>query len=77
MTTGATAPQQDFAVGRSRIAVATADTLKPQMAGPAIRAWEIAAALAVDHEVRLVGGGTRRLRAGRAAPRSCRSASPA
>ena len=54
MTTGATAPQQDFAVGRSRIAVATADTLKPQMAGPAIRAWEIASALAVDHEVRLV-----------------------
>jgi hypothetical protein len=54
VTTGATAPQQEFAVGRSRIAVATADTLKPQMAGPAIRAWEIASALAVDHEVRLV-----------------------
>jgi glycosyltransferase involved in cell wall biosynthesis len=54
VTTGATAPQQEFAVGRSRIAVATADTLKPQMAGPAIRAWEIASALAVDHDVRLV-----------------------
>ncbi len=54
MTTGATAPQSAPAVVRSRIAVATADTLKPQMAGPAIRAWEIAAALAVDHEVRLV-----------------------
>jgi len=39
---------------RSRIAVATADTLKPQMAGPAIRAWQIAAALAPDHDVRLV-----------------------
>ena len=54
MTTGATAPQHAPAVVRSRIAVATADTLKPQMAGPAIRAWEIASALAVDHEVRLV-----------------------
>ena len=54
MTTGATAPQSAPAVVRSRIAVATADTLKPQMAGPAIRAWEIASALAVDHEVRLV-----------------------
>ena len=40
---------------RSRIAVATADTLKPQMAGPAIRAWQIAAALAAEgHDVRLV-----------------------
>jgi glycosyltransferase involved in cell wall biosynthesis len=39
---------------RSRIVVATADTLKPQMAGPAIRAWQIAAALCVDHDVRLV-----------------------
>jgi len=34
--------------------VATSDTLKPQMAGPAIRAWQVAAALAVDHEVQLV-----------------------
>lgn len=42
-------------VARTRIAVATADTLKPQMAGPAIRAWQIAAALAADgHDVRLV-----------------------
>ncbi len=39
---------------RSRIVVATADTLKPQMAGPAIRAWQIASALCADHEVRLV-----------------------
>ena len=47
---GAVAP----ATVRSRIVVATADTLKPQMAGPAIRAWQIAAALAADHDVRLV-----------------------
>jgi len=39
---------------RSRIVVATADTLKPQMAGPAIRAWQIASALAEHHDVRLV-----------------------
>jgi GT2 family glycosyltransferase/glycosyltransferase involved in cell wall biosynthesis len=39
---------------RSRIVVATGDTLSPSMAGPAIRAWEIARALAPEHEVRLV-----------------------
>jgi glycosyltransferase involved in cell wall biosynthesis len=39
---------------RLRIAVATADTLKPQMAGPAIRAWQVASALAAEHEVALV-----------------------
>jgi GT2 family glycosyltransferase/glycosyltransferase involved in cell wall biosynthesis len=39
---------------RSRIVVATGDTLSPTMAGPAIRAWEIARALAPEHEVRLV-----------------------
>jgi glycosyltransferase involved in cell wall biosynthesis len=49
-----TAQQATSRVVRSRIAVATADTLKPQMAGPAIRAWQIAAALAPDHDVRLV-----------------------
>ena len=48
MTTAAPEP------GRTRIAVATADALGPQMAGPAIRAWEIATALSADHEVRLV-----------------------
>jgi hypothetical protein len=37
-----------------RVVVATADTLKPQMAGPAIRAWQIASALAAEHEVVLV-----------------------
>ena len=40
--------------GRARIVVATADPLGPQMAGPAIRAWQIASALAAEHEVRLV-----------------------
>ncbi|MGZ4664662.1 MAG: glycosyltransferase [Frankiaceae bacterium] len=40
--------------GRQRIAVATADTLKPRMAGPAIRAWQVAAALAPEHDVQLV-----------------------
>jgi GT2 family glycosyltransferase/glycosyltransferase involved in cell wall biosynthesis len=39
---------------RSRVVVATGDTLSPTMAGPAIRAWEIARALAPEHEVRLV-----------------------
>ena len=55
MTTGHPATRGDGHVGaRTRIVVATADTLKPQMAGPAIRAWQIAAALAEDHDVRLV-----------------------
>ncbi|MCW2725700.1 MAG: hypothetical protein JWN35_2621 [Frankiales bacterium] len=49
------APQSAPApTGRHRIVVATADTLKPQMAGPAIRAWQVAAALAADHDVQLV-----------------------
>ncbi len=38
----------------SRIVVATADTLGARMAGPAIRAWHIAEALAGEHEVHLV-----------------------
>jgi glycosyltransferase involved in cell wall biosynthesis len=41
-----------------RILVATADVLGPRMAGPAIRAWHIADALAADHDVRLVTTGT-------------------
>ena len=40
-----------------RIVVATADTLTTRMAGPAIRAWQIATALAREHEVRLVTTG--------------------
>jgi len=40
-----------------RVVVATADTLSARMAGPAIRAWQIATALAREHEVRLVTTG--------------------
>lgn len=40
-----------------RIVVATADTVAARMAGPAIRAWQIAAALGREHEVRLVTTG--------------------
>jgi glycosyltransferase involved in cell wall biosynthesis len=34
--------------------VATCDTLTAKMAGPAIRAWQIASALSVEHDVQLV-----------------------
>ena len=34
--------------------VVTPDVLQPTMAGPAIRAWQIAQALAKEHEVQLV-----------------------
>ncbi len=40
--------------GAAKIVVATADTLSAKMAGPAIRAWQIAAHLATEHDVRLV-----------------------
>ena len=36
-----------------RIVVATCDTLTPRMAGPGIRAWQIASALSLEHDVRL------------------------
>ena len=39
---------------RRRIVVATCDTLAPAMAGPAIRAWQIASALSLEHDVQLV-----------------------
>jgi GT2 family glycosyltransferase len=39
---------------RRRILVLTADTLAPQMAGPAIRAFNIANELAGEHEVKLI-----------------------
>ncbi|HEY3673524.1 MAG TPA: glycosyltransferase [Acidimicrobiia bacterium] len=39
---------------RSRIVVATGDSLRPAMAGPAIRAWHIALALCKEHDVELV-----------------------
>lgn len=38
----------------SRVLVVTADVLRPQMAGPAMRAWHIASRLAQEHEVRLL-----------------------
>ena len=38
----------------TRVLVLTADVLRPQMAGPAMRAWHIADRLAAEHEVRLV-----------------------
>jgi glycosyltransferase involved in cell wall biosynthesis len=37
-----------------KIVIATADSLTARMAGPAIRVWHVAAALAEEHEVRLV-----------------------
>lgn len=37
-----------------RIVVATPDTLTARMAGPAIRAWQIACALSAEHDVRLL-----------------------
>ncbi len=40
--------------GHFRIVVATRDSLAPRMAGPGIRAWNIASELAREHEVRLV-----------------------
>ena len=38
----------------SRVLVVTADVLRAQMAGPAMRAWHIAQGLAADNEVRLL-----------------------
>lgn len=42
---------------RRRVVVATADTLARKMAGPGIRAWRIASALASEHDVHLVTTG--------------------
>lgn len=42
---------------KRRIAVITSDTVAKAMAGPAIRAWHIASALAQEHEVQLVTTG--------------------
>ncbi len=39
---------------RRRILVATKDVIAPRMAGPAIRAWQIAVALSAEHDVELV-----------------------
>ncbi|MBV8161889.1 MAG: glycosyltransferase [Acidimicrobiia bacterium] len=40
--------------GRRRIVVATGDALTPKMAGPGIRAWNMAVALSGEHDVELV-----------------------
>ncbi len=40
--------------GSARVLVVTGEPLAERMAGPAIRAWEIASVLATEHEVRLV-----------------------
>jgi glycosyltransferase involved in cell wall biosynthesis len=39
---------------RRRVLVASGDVLEPKMAGPAIRAWQIACALNAEHDVELV-----------------------
>lgn len=41
-------------VSRHRVLVVTGEPLLERMAGPAIRAWEIATALSAEHDVRLV-----------------------
>jgi GT2 family glycosyltransferase len=43
---------------RRRIAIVTGEPLSAKMAGPAIRAWEIASALSLEHDVQLVTLGT-------------------
>ena len=43
---------------RRKIVVATGETLSARMAGPAIRAWAMADALAAEHDVELVTTGT-------------------
>ena len=40
--------------GSARLLVVTEEPIAQQMAGPAIRAWEVASVLAATHEVRLV-----------------------
>jgi GT2 family glycosyltransferase/glycosyltransferase involved in cell wall biosynthesis len=45
--------EEHFAT-RRRVVVVTGDPLTPKMAGPAIRAWEIAKALSEEHEVELI-----------------------
>lgn len=45
------AGRDDLISDRRRILVITGDTLGAKMAGPAIRAWEMAGALSVEHDV--------------------------
>jgi len=44
---------EEWFSARRRVVVVTGEPLKPAMAGPAIRAWEIAKALANEHDVTL------------------------
>jgi hypothetical protein len=51
----------EHVTARHRVLVVTGEPLGERMAGPAIRAWEMARALAPDHDVRLVStAGARR-----------------
>jgi GT2 family glycosyltransferase/glycosyltransferase involved in cell wall biosynthesis len=45
---------KDMFARKRRILVATSDVLEERMAGPAIRAWQIASALSREHDVELV-----------------------
>jgi GT2 family glycosyltransferase/glycosyltransferase involved in cell wall biosynthesis len=47
----------DHFISRQRVLIVTGEPLLERMAGPAIRAWEIARALAPEHDVRLVSTG--------------------
>ncbi len=51
-------------ISRQRVLVVTGEPLQERMAGPAIRAWEIARALAGEHDVRLVSTGGCQLTSG-------------
>lgn len=49
---------EDALTRRRRILVVTADAVSERMAGPAIRAWNIASVLCAEHDVRLVSTNT-------------------
>jgi GT2 family glycosyltransferase len=49
---------EDLFARRRRIVIVTGEPLGAKMAGPAIRAWEIAKALAPEHDVQLVSTGS-------------------
>ncbi|WP_431837339.1 glycosyltransferase [Cellulomonas sp. Y8] len=60
--------------GRQRVLVVTGEPLLERMAGPAIRAWEIAGALGADHDVRLLSTGGAQVSSDRFAVHASRSA---
>src|SRR5659263_669388 len=53
----ATVENEEHCGARRRVVVGTGEPLAERMAGPAIRAWEIASALCLEHEVELVSLG--------------------